>query len=120
MDNWKKTIIGISIFLLFIMIISYDSEPKSEPENKVHVPDDIEVCVMTQQFVTDNLKAPSTAKFPSCRNVIIHKLEANTWIVNGYVDSQNGFGAMIRTKYSAEIYNIPNTDRWRLIRVEVI
>lgn len=55
--------------------------------------------------VKENLKSPSTAKFPSKKEVKITK-NKDTYIIRGYVDSQNSFGATVRTKYFAEIQQI--------------
>jgi hypothetical protein len=61
-----------------------------------------------KSFVTDQLKSPSTAEFPSMREkgVAIEQDRGveNQFNISGYVDSKNGFGAMIRTKYYCEVY----------------
>ncbi|QQG38052.1 MAG: hypothetical protein HYS26_00650 [Candidatus Kaiserbacteria bacterium] len=71
----------------------------SPPTNKPYVPDEIELHVQAQQFVLRGLKAPSTAEFP------IMPVHAGTdgngsYQVISYVDSQNSFGAMIRSDWS--------------------
>jgi hypothetical protein len=50
--------------------------------------------------VTNVLVAPSTAKFPDCSSS--YKGDGR-YEVRASVDSQNGFGAMIRTHYWAEV-----------------
>lgn len=54
-------------------------------------------------IVKDKLKSPSSAKFPisDSEYVVKKALTENDWVVSGYVDSQNGFGAMIRTTWIA-------------------
>ncbi|NUJ97496.1 NINE protein [Candidatus Gracilibacteria bacterium] len=58
----------------------------------------VESCSYSQLEIKDKLKAPSTAKFQSCSyakyipSTERHKFES-------YVDSQNGFGTMIRTNF---------------------
>lgn len=56
-------------------------------------------------FVLKSLKAPSTAKFPGAyeSNVGWQSAGADRWQVWGYVDSQNGFGAMIRNEWKAVV-----------------
>lgn len=46
--------------------------------------------------IINTLKSPATAKFglPECM-----KATATNYTINGYVDSQNSFGATIRTKF---------------------
>lgn len=74
-----------------------------------------DACFMSQKLVRQNLKAPSTAEFPmwteeNCK--VTQK--AGTWIVTSYVDSQNGFGAMIRSDYVAQMTYNPSTETWTL------
>lgn len=71
----------------------------SPPASKPYVPDEIELHIQAQQFVKQGLKAPSTAKFPA--------LPYNTsadgnglYKVDSFVDSENSFGAMIRSDWS--------------------
>lgn len=59
--------------------------------------------VVSQNYVRDVLKSPSTAEFPygSATESL-----PNVYQVRSHVDSQNGFGAMIRSNYSMELkYN---------------
>lgn len=58
---------------------------------------------VTKKRVSNHLKAPSTAKFPSYKEWSVAKGEANVYNVIGYVDSQNSFGAMIRETVGAMI-----------------
>ncbi|MCR5045005.1 MAG: zinc ribbon domain-containing protein [Treponema sp.] len=60
---------------------------------------------LIKSHVKGKLKSPSTAKFPSKTEVKITK-NKDTYIIQGYVDSQNSFGATVRTKYIAEIQQI--------------
>lgn len=55
------------------------------------------------RMVRNNLVAPSTAKFPSFSYNSVRTVDYCTWIVTSYVDSQNSFGAMLRTNYKAKI-----------------
>jgi hypothetical protein len=61
--------------------------------------------VSSQQFVRDRLKAPSTAEFPIAMDDDdqYRKINDSTFKVESYVDSENGFGAKIRTNYSCMI-----------------
>ena len=61
-------------------------------------------CFVTQKRVQEMLKAPSTAKFPSCSGedmIVMRDGKTEKFTVIGHVDSQNGFGAQIRTRFSA-------------------
>lgn len=56
------------------------------------------------QVVKENLKAPSTAKFPfSYYGQDIKEVAYNTFIVNSYVDAENSFGAKLRSNFMVKI-----------------
>ena len=66
----------------------------------------IEYVVMAEDLVDDALKAPTTAEFcdPSECTIRIYERKSDCLvIVEGYVDSQNGFGVMIRNNYAVEM-----------------
>lgn len=50
-------------------------------------------------YVSEQLKAPSTAHFSPIEKSGV-KFDAGHIRVSGYVDSQNSFGAMLRSKYT--------------------
>lgn len=58
-----------------------------------------------EKFVKERLKSPSTAKFPGTTEKYKHITElGNTeYQIYSWVDSQNGFGAMIRSSFSCKI-----------------
>lgn len=64
-------------------------------------------CAMAKRFVTERLKAPATAEFPSCREAVItpqaNGAAGQQYTVSSYVDSQNSFGAKLRTHYVAVV-----------------
>ena len=53
---------------------------------------------IAEKAVKGKLKSPSTAKFCSVTEATIG-CSGNTWVVRGWVDAQNGFGATIRTQF---------------------
>lgn len=53
-------------------------------------------AVLCNQRVKDSLKAPRTAKFPWVQEA---SFNGRTAVMSSYVDAENGFGAMIRTRY---------------------
>lgn len=62
------------------------------------------VMVDAQIAIKENLKSPSTAKFTSkLDEVTIKDLGNNTYVVSSWVDSQNSFGATIRSDWSVTI-----------------
>ncbi len=55
-----------------------------------------------ESIIEQLLKSPSTAKFS---NVQAYELsnETDVWAVNGYVDSENSFGAAIRSTWEVQL-----------------
>lgn len=72
----------------------------------------------TQEFIEPMLKAPLTAKFPSAdhKDVSVMYVGDCTHDVRAFVDSQNSFGAMIRTKYRAKVQKAK--DGWKVIETD--
>jgi hypothetical protein len=76
-------------------------------------PDKIEIMTFAQLLVEKRLTAPSTAKHPwGSSNYKITDLGGNRYTVSSYVDSQNSFGARIRTNYAVTIKK--SGDSWIL------
>lgn len=71
--------------------------------------------VMAQEFVLKSLKSPSTAKFPFSRSsegVNISTLGNKRYSVSGWVDAQNSYGAVVRTKWNCTV--VDKGDTWGL------
>jgi hypothetical protein len=68
---------------------------------------------MAQKLVTQQLRSPSTATFPPSADVTP---TARGWRVSSYVDAQNGFGANIRSHWSAELTAQGN--EWELVSLD--
>lgn len=70
-----------------------------------------------KSFVRSKLIAPSTAEFPSWvgdpPNIVQHE-GGRTYVVMGYVDSQNVFGAMLRQNYIGRLRH-EQDDNWTLL-----
>ena len=66
---------------------------------------DVEAWTVMQEFVTDKLVSPSSAEFPWCDVSNVTNLGGGRYKVKGYVDSENSFGAMIRTDFEGVVVN---------------
>lgn len=64
-----------------------------------NAPRPVNVSTMAHQCVLPLLKSPSTAEFSNYGQEAIIQLNDSTWIVDGYVDSENGFGASVRSQF---------------------
>lgn len=81
-------------------------EPKSEHSKAT-------ASVMAEEFVKNSLKSPSSAKFQWYDENQVEDLGDGKYKVTSYVDSQNSFGAMLRTNYVCTVKYIGN-DKWSL------
>ncbi len=71
---------------------------------------------MARRAIEMKLKAPSTAKFPASYEPGVSVVEKNdVFYINSHVDSQNGFGAMIRTKWVAAVQRTPDGRDMKLL-----
>ncbi len=105
-------LIWICIIVVFIAIIVMFGG--DDQNNKPDVGTKMDACYMSHQFLEKFLKSPSTAKFERCFDATVKYDGYKTYYVYSHVDSQNEFGAMLRTEYIAEVLYISN-DRWRLV-----
>lgn len=104
------TVWGIVGFVILLVLISiFNHNTSSSP----HEPDKLNAYVMMKEFVKDKLKSPSTAEFESS-STIGFKQVGSLYAFSGYVDSQNSFGAMIRTKFTMSIRYTASTQKWHL------
>lgn len=76
-----------------------------------------EACVMAEKFVSRQLLSPSTAKFSGYSDTSAMNVGGGDFIVTGWVDSQNVFGATIRSTYSAFLHR--SGDGWAAKNVVV-
>jgi hypothetical protein len=65
-----------------------------------------------QDAVLDRLKAPATAQFPDL-DAEAFSIQRGQWVIAGAVDSENGFGAMIRTDYECRATS--TADHWNAV-----
>lgn len=89
----------------------------SEPDAASNKCSQIMAHIMANEFVQKRLVSPSTAKFPKFSDpaVRIQEDPGCVFSVFGYVDSQNRFGAMIRTEFVAVVFreDKPGGNIWK-------
>ncbi len=74
-----------------------------------------EAMAFAEWAIKRQLKAPSTARFPGFHDdgVTAQDWGGDKFTVWSYVDSQNGFGAMIRTRYEMTVQR-ESDGKWRV------
>ncbi|GAB6390930.1 MAG: hypothetical protein MdMp014T_0303 [Treponematales bacterium] len=79
----------------------------------------LEAEVMLREFVKQRLKSPATAKFATAFDPErkIQNEADQKYLVTSFVDSQNSFGATIRTYFVGEIQQISKGE-WKLLSLE--
>lgn len=94
------------------------TKKESEKDNTLLVQ---ELISASQKYVKQQLKAPSTAKFPGevwqINEYKVYTMPDGIYGVTSWVDSQNGFGAMIRSQWLVRLKK--NGDRWEPTKVIV-
>lgn len=92
-----------------------EQEPVLNEFGEEYEIDELSACYMAQSFVEDRLISPSTAEYENCYDASITYLGNRTYEVLSYVDSQNGFGAMIRSDYYALLRDTGEDNYWVLV-----
>ena len=98
-----KTIIIILSFVLF-----------SCAEHKPH--DTATAKVITEYYIQEFLVSPSTAEFSQME---ANKIGEHKYHVSGCVDSQNGFGGMMREYFSVDVEFSPDGTKSEFSNLEL-
>lgn len=69
-----------------------------------------------EHFVSQDLKSPSTARFPLYDDDQVSNI-GNVYTVTSYVDSENSFGAKLRTDYQCTVQWHPEKNAWALVGI---
>jgi hypothetical protein len=95
-----------NIFITFsILIVGCGSDIK---EIKKYTKQD--AVAQSHVFVKEKLTSPGSAEFPYQSDETIDQINDSTFKVLSYVDSQNKFGALLRTYYKCTIVFFPKTE----------
>jgi hypothetical protein len=108
----RKILLGFFAFGIIYIIVTINSDTKpnsgSGANNNISTPkekySDVTVCVEARHVLESYLKSPSTAKYPTCNSTYIKRLDSDGFVVSSYVDSQNGFGAVLRSNWEVKFY----------------
>ncbi|MCK5215925.1 MAG: hypothetical protein KAR05_11315 [Candidatus Omnitrophica bacterium] len=117
-----KNFLSFLVFSVFVFLALGSTDGGNRDPNAWLTEDNsIEASVMMQDFVKARLKSPASAKFPGVfegsQDHVKH-MGNQEYVIDSYVDSQNGFGAMIRTYFRCKIKQVSD-DSWRLISLDI-
>ena len=111
-EGARKFAIGFMVVCFLGMctcaFVVTDTDPSA-----LRTPGVSEAFVMSHAFVEAKLISPSTAKFPwgpSASNPIVGV--KGGYRILAYVDSQNGYGATVRTRYECKMYYNAQRKSW--------
>ena len=104
----------LAVVLLALLLSFCDSNSGDEKAS-----DEFAADVYAKEFVKDRLKSPSSAKFSSFSDNSIKEIKTNVWEVSGWVDSDNSFGASIRSHFKVTLEYIPSRDTWTLLDINI-
>ena len=70
-----------------------------------------------QEFIEKRLRAPASAKHPAFDDASVSN-QHPIYVVTSQVDSQNAFGALLRTQYTCEVERIDTS--FRLVSLKTV
>ena len=101
MQKWYRHLLSLLLVALLCVLGAGSSDAKESKTGDVHG-----AWAYMQSFVEKRLKSPQSADFPFGGYRHVTELGAGRYKVDSYVDSQNSFGANIRTHFEAVIKRI--------------
>jgi hypothetical protein len=93
----KRWAIGIGVLVVGIVALVATYNPHHEATPAEKKADAQRAC--EEQFVPPRLKAPATAQFSDVATTEV----GGSYRVAGAVDSQNGFGALVRASFTCSV-----------------
>jgi hypothetical protein len=121
-DRRKYILLGMTIILLITMVSvgkkthSTDKNSASYTSKRSSIDNDsIAAWVETKSFVRERLKSPSSADFPFL-DFHVKSMGDDQYMVGSYVDSTNGFGAKVRTRFRGIVKK--TSTGWELVALK--
>lgn len=123
LEDVSKGLIGCGcLTVLLFVFFAVIAAPKLE-KNWQQQDHSVDALSVSRMLVKQKLLAPASAKFPSAvfDGAIGHvHRQGQTYRIESYVDSQNVFGAMLRTRYKVTLKRIgPDIDDFEIQEVEL-
>lgn len=120
--NWVIWLFaGLMVFFVIILIDTrakqqeYLNKQQSVSLNKAPSKrmDKSLAYIMCKKMIAEKLKSPKSAEFAKDWNQHVTYLGDGKYKVNSYVDSQNSFGALIRSKFSCVMTDLGES-KWQM------
>lgn len=95
-------VVALSILFAVVVTLSRDDSPEAQAKRELSGASAI-VTVICENAVESRLRSPGTADFPFGHVSAVRTSGPNAFMLASYVDSQNGFGAVVRTNFVCEV-----------------
>lgn len=126
---WISVIVAIFISICILQYYTdvdklqgIDMDKWKTEQNKWKTKDNSDTAyIIMKEFVKERLKSPASSIFPNINSkgvIVVHK-ENQLYIIESYVDSQNSFGAFLRSHFLGEIKQISDS-KWELVSLEFL
>lgn len=122
--RWKERsnylwLFGTIAVVLFLAFMSDEDDQHNEDTVETYTPSELDAYLMAKQLFESKLKAPSTASFAAFHQSKVRNSGVDQWTVTSYVDSQNSFGAMIRTHFVITMRVNTETKYWQTTALKI-
>lgn len=112
---------GISVLAVALVLAGCGSPEEKET---ARCNDSTTAFVMSQNFVKQRLKSPSTATFPYINDAGVkvfqdEPLTECKHVISAFVDAQNGFGGTVRNRYTVTMQKVPGKNAWRAVNLAI-
>lgn len=89
------------VWLMLILFLFYIGYRSISPITSVETPkyDGLRAELECEQFISNSLKAPSSASFAPYHEILVSGQGDGPWTVVGWVEAQNAFSAKLRSSY---------------------
>jgi predicted metalloprotease len=112
-------IVGVLVVLGIIGLIAGPNKASGGGSTKSGSTDHAAAFEICKKFVSARLKAPSGATWRDpFGDQVTYSVAGSDVTVNASVDSENGFGAKIRSPYVCTVTNTSG-DSWRLVNLDI-
>jgi len=113
----------VMIAAVVIFMKACEKSPAEEAKEKTakierECSNKISAQLVAEKFIKGSLKSPSTADFPFSPRHAIYKGDC-LHLIDSYVDSQNGFGATIRSQTSVSVRFNKERNQWALENISI-